>query len=77
MLPEDVLHAATDLNAKRLLPVHSSKFKLAMHPWDEPLKKITELNKNKNLMIVTPMIGQPVNLNDPLQTFSQWWKGLN
>jgi L-ascorbate metabolism protein UlaG (beta-lactamase superfamily) len=44
LLPDEVLKAAHDLKAKRLFPVHSSKFAMAMHPWDEPLLKVTELN---------------------------------
>ncbi len=77
MLPEQVVKAAKDLKAKRLFPVHSSKFKLAMHAWDEPLKKLTELSKESNLPLVTPMIGEIVNLNDSTQVFKEWWKGVN
>ncbi|WP_211229817.1 MBL fold metallo-hydrolase [Olivibacter sitiensis] len=75
-LPEEVLKAAADLKAKRLFPVHSSKFKLAQHPWDEPLKKITELNKG-NIPLVTPIIGQSVYLDDNAQVFTEWWKGID
>jgi L-ascorbate metabolism protein UlaG (beta-lactamase superfamily) len=38
--PEEVLQAAKDLRAKRLFPVHHSKFTLSLHPWDEPLIRI-------------------------------------
>ncbi|HVG14383.1 MAG TPA: MBL fold metallo-hydrolase [Chitinophagaceae bacterium] len=75
-LPAEVLQAARDLKAKRLFPVHSSKFVLANHPWDEPLKKVTELNKEFNIPLVTPMIGELVNLKDEKQTFQQWWTGI-
>ncbi len=78
MLPEEGLKAAKDLHAKRLFPVHSSKFKLANHPWDEPLKTIGELNeKEYHIPLVTPKIGELVNLNDSTQTFSKWWEGIN
>ncbi|MFC2187380.1 MBL fold metallo-hydrolase [Fulvivirgaceae bacterium LMO-SS25] len=78
MLPEEVLKATQDLKAKRLFPVHSSKFKLAFHPWDEPLIHLTEYNKNKyHLPLVTPRIGEIVYLNDTSQEFEQWWKELN
>ena len=76
LLPEEVLKATQDLKAKRLFPVHSSKFKLAFHPWDEPLIKITELNKTTHIPLVTPMIGEVVNLMDEQQYFSQWWVGV-
>src|SRR5690606_21919566 len=48
MLPEEVLQAATDLRAKQLFPVHSCKFALGLHAWDEPLEKISEFNKAVN-----------------------------
>jgi len=76
MMPEEVLQAAFDLKAKSLFPVHSSKFAIANHPWDEPLSEISRLNKNANLKLITPMIGEQVNLKDTTQQFSQWWKGI-
>lgn len=77
MLPNESLKAAKDLKTKRLFPVHSSKFKLANHPWDEPLKLVTELNeKDYHFPLVTPKIGEIVCLNDPGQVCSQWWKGV-
>lgn len=77
MLPEEVISAARELKAKRLFPVHSSKFRLGMHPWDEPLIKITEFSKTTGIPLVTPIIGQAVHLNDSNQVFSEWWKGLD
>jgi hypothetical protein len=59
-----------------VLPVHSSKFALASHAWDEPLTKIIENNKKENLAIITPMIGEQVNLKDNAQQFTHWWKGV-
>lgn len=76
-LPQDVMQAAQDLKAKRVFPVHSSKFALAAHPWDEPLRQITELNRSHHFPLVTPMIGEVVNLDDTTQTFKQWWVGVN
>ncbi len=76
MMPHETLQAARDLRAKALLPVHNSKFNLANHPWDEPLQRINHLNKNSALRILTPMIGEKVDLKDPKQQFSQWWKDV-
>lgn len=77
-LPEEVLQAAKDLKAKRLFPVHSSKFALANHSWDEPLRKVSELNGNSKtpIALVTPMIGELVFLKDNKQEFKQWWVGV-
>lgn len=74
MLPDETIQAAVDLKAKRVLPVHNSKFILARHPWDEPLEKVTELGKTNHIPVITPMIGEVVNLKDSTQTFKAWWK---
>lgn len=76
-MPEQVLQAAKDLNAKRFLPVHSGKFALANHTWDEPLKRIVDLNKTDNLSLITPKIGERVNLKDTTQKFSNWWEVIH
>ncbi|MEH6307646.1 MBL fold metallo-hydrolase [Olivibacter sp. CPCC 100613] len=76
MLPEEVVMAAKDLGAKRFFPVHSSKFALSLHPWDEPLKRISALAKSENLSFITPMIGQIVALDDDTQRFQEWWKEI-
>jgi L-ascorbate metabolism protein UlaG (beta-lactamase superfamily) len=77
LLPEEVLQAANDLQAKRVLPVHSSKYPLSGHPWDEPLRKLSELNKHHRIPLVTPVIGQPVYLKNNEQVFEQWWVGID
>ena len=74
MMPEQVLQAAKDLKAIRTLPVHSMKFALANHAWDTPLKTITELNLRDKIPLITPMIGEAVDLNDTGQRFTTWWE---
>ncbi|WP_439484264.1 MBL fold metallo-hydrolase [Cyclobacterium plantarum] len=77
MFSHEVLQAGNDLNAKRIMPVHSGKFTLANHPWDEPLETIVALNEeNFHCPIVTPRIGEVVMLNDSTQTLSRWWRGM-
>lgn len=76
MSPEESFQSALDLHAERFLPIHSSKFALSIHDWDEPLKRITELNKDHKLQIITPMIGELVNLKDQNQQFIKWWENI-
>ncbi|MFA0963666.1 MBL fold metallo-hydrolase [Roseivirga sp. BDSF3-8] len=76
MLPPQLLKAATDLQAKRVFPVHNAKFVLAMHPWDQPMRHVTELNEAYGFPLVTPRIGEVVDLNDPDQTFDPWWEDV-
>ncbi|MFB9076570.1 MBL fold metallo-hydrolase [Flavobacterium procerum] len=77
-MPEDVVKAIQDLNTKRAIPVHSSKFALSLHPWDEPLIKINELNNlvEKPIPLMTPIIGEIVELKNEDQKFTQWWVGI-
>ncbi|MCD2422917.1 MBL fold metallo-hydrolase [Niabella pedocola] len=74
MLPPEVLQAGKDLKARRILPVHSSKFMLAQHPWDEPLKELTRLNKENPVPLITPVIGALVYLDHPTTASSPWWE---
>lgn len=76
MHPEDGRKAASDLKAKRLFPVHSSKFVLAMHPWDEPLRRMSTLAEEDPIPLVTPRIGELVELDNPDQTFTKWWEEI-
>ena len=74
-MPEQTVQAAQDLKAKKLMPVHWAKFSLALHDWDEPILRVTAEAKKQNMPLVTPMIGQKVNLAGN-ETFTEWWKGL-
>jgi L-ascorbate metabolism protein UlaG (beta-lactamase superfamily) len=76
LMPNEFLQVVKDLNAKRIFPVHSAKFALANHAWDEPLELLTENNASENLDIITPLIGEQVDLKNSAQQFTQWWKGL-
>ncbi|MDF2930945.1 MAG: fold metallo-hydrolase [Chryseobacterium sp.] len=73
-LPEDVIQASLDIKAKNIIPVHSGKFALALHPWNEPLQKVTTLGQEKNMNILTPKIGEVLDLNKNDYQFSVWWK---
>jgi len=73
-LPEEFVKVAEELNAKNILPVHSGKFALAQHPWNEPLQKVFENSQGKNFKIFTPLIGEKLNLDDDSHIFPEWWK---
>lgn len=77
MMPEEVLDAAVDLKAKKLFPVHSSKFALGNHSWDDPLIRISKRNEVVKMPLVTPIIGEVVYVKDSTQVFKEWWKGVD
>lgn len=73
MRPEEVIQAAKDLNARALFPVHSAKFALANHDWNEPLKKITSLSEGNDIYLMTPQIGEKTDLKQNTE-FEKWWE---
>jgi L-ascorbate metabolism protein UlaG (beta-lactamase superfamily) len=72
MMPEETAQAARDLHAEVLMPVHNSKFTLALHPWKEPIERVTKEAEAKGIKTTTPMIGEPVLL-DKHYPSSKWW----
>ena len=75
MLPQQVMQAARDLDAKQILPVHWSKFALANHSWDEPVTELLRSVKENDPQVLTPMLGQKINLVNP-SALLHWWKNM-
>jgi L-ascorbate metabolism protein UlaG (beta-lactamase superfamily) len=73
MMPEQAIQAAIDLKTKVLLPVHWAKFALALHPWDEPIKRVVAKAKELNVPITTPLIGEQVII-DKSYPHQHWWE---
>lgn len=76
MMPEEVVLAAKDLQAKKLMPVHWSKFSLGAHAWDDPILRVTAAGRKENMTMITPRIGEEVDLQTD-RVFDDWWDGLN
>lgn len=74
MMPEEVVQAAQDLHAEKLMPVHWSKFSLALHAWNEPILRVTAEAKKKQLPTITPLIGEKVSLADTSISYEAWWE---
>lgn len=62
MMPEEVVQAAIDLNTRSLMPVHHSRFALAAHPWDEPVKRVKASYDSikPTYELLLPTIGKPL-----------------
>lgn len=75
LMPGEQLQAMKDLNAKALLPVHNSKFALAAHAWDEPMKEITKRNID-SLRILTPAIGEKIDWRNDAEVYIKWWDSV-
>jgi len=72
MMPEETVQAAIDLKAKILLPVHWGKFSISLHPWDEPVRRVMAKAQELNVRITTPLIGEPVILDNSYPD-KEWW----
>lgn len=66
MMPEEVVQAWLDLHAKIVLPVHRSKFSLAIHPRIEPIQRFSTEADKKWLAYTTPMISEKIILWDKM-----------
>ena len=63
-LMDEMMTEVKELKAKSFIPVHNSKFKLAQHPWYEPLEKVTSAAEAEGIPVATPRIGEKLNLNE-------------
>ncbi|SNR56653.1 L-ascorbate metabolism protein UlaG, beta-lactamase superfamily [Maribacter sedimenticola] len=73
MMPEETAQASIDVRAKRMMPIHWGAFKLAMHPWTEPIERVSIKAKELGVDMIAPKIGQPIYLDKPLTNNEQWW----
>lgn len=57
-MPACLTRVAEDLGADKYLTVHHSKYALARHRWDEPLRNAMNLKDRDSLNILMPIIGE-------------------
>jgi L-ascorbate metabolism protein UlaG (beta-lactamase superfamily) len=74
MQPEETLQAHIDLKGKAMLPVHNSTFDLSLHDWHEPLNRLNALSQKSGVTMITPIIGQKVELTQPENYQVRWWQ---
>jgi L-ascorbate metabolism protein UlaG (beta-lactamase superfamily) len=73
MMPDETLQAGYDLQASLVFPVHNSKFCIANHDWDAPLRTITSIDSQMRPALITPVIGSVVQISNPSADSSDWW----
>lgn len=76
MTPEEAVQAAKDLGTKAMLPSHNSKFKLSKHTWYDPLERTYQASLKQPFRLMTPMIGETIEIDNEQQSFKLWWKDL-
>jgi len=73
--PEDAVRAHLAIKARRMLPVHWGTFNIALHDWDEPIKRAVRAAKENSVDLVTPRVGEIVTAGEPFESVS-WWEGV-
>jgi L-ascorbate metabolism protein UlaG (beta-lactamase superfamily) len=76
MMPEETLQAAKDIQASVVFPVHNSKFCISNHDWDAPLRSIAAIAEAMRPRLITPVIGNVVQIGNPSAESSDWWTNV-
>jgi L-ascorbate metabolism protein UlaG (beta-lactamase superfamily) len=63
------------LKGRKMLPVHWLTFDLALHPWDEPIRQVVERADELGVEVITPQLGQVIDLQERFQT-ERWWESM-
>lgn len=78
LLPEETARAAADIGARVVIPAHNSKFALARHIWQAPMRDLSQSSQDKPYQLLTPMIGECVDIAHAKQNdFTAWWERLS
>ena len=74
MLPEESARAGRDVGARCAMPIHWGAFELALHDWNEPVKRMRKAARENDLPLVIPRIGETIDLNNPTVEDMEWWE---
>lgn len=76
MRPEESAQAVKDLNAKVGIPIHWGAFTLSLHDWFEPPVRIKKAADSLGVNVVTPVIGETIDLDSLNIRYNPWWESL-
>lgn len=76
MNPEESYRAAQIFKTKIVMPIHWGAFKLANHPWDDPAERFIQAAEGKDIEVVTPMLGETMDIKNYLKFMNRWWKDI-
>jgi L-ascorbate metabolism protein UlaG (beta-lactamase superfamily) len=73
MNPEQAVQAHRDVNGRLLVPIHWGTFRLAPHPWAEPIERLLAAAEKSDLQVVVPKPGERVEPAGPVEV-NPWWR---
>ncbi len=76
MLPEEAVQQHQDLDGDIMVPLHWATFDLGLHPWYEPIERTLTAARKTDVQVITPIIGEQVNINQ-LPKNNSWWRNID
>jgi L-ascorbate metabolism protein UlaG (beta-lactamase superfamily) len=73
MFPEQTVQAHLDLKGTVLHPIHWGTFNLALHPWYEPMIRLSAAADLRNIKIATPVVGGTTVYGSSIRS-TRWWE---
>jgi len=55
------------------VPIHWGTFRLAPHPWAEPVERLLAAAEGDHVQVAVPLPGQRIDPAGPLR-FNPWWR---
>lgn len=62
LTPEEAIAAHKDLKGNAILPVHWGTFDLALHDWDDPIKRTIVAARKEKVNVLRPIPGEMIEL---------------
>jgi hypothetical protein len=73
MFPEQTVQAHMDLRGKLLHPVHWGTFNLSLHPWYDPMERLTAAAAARGVARATPIVGDTTIFGERIPS-APWWR---
>ena len=73
MFPEEVVQAHLELRGNILHPVHWGTYNLALHSWDEPMRRLSASADVAGIRTATPIVGETVVYGSRMPS-KPWWE---
>lgn len=61
-------------NASLLMPIHWGLFNLALHAWQQPIERLTQIADAENFKLWSPEPGLPTDVLPGMELRSKWWR---
>jgi L-ascorbate metabolism protein UlaG (beta-lactamase superfamily) len=73
MFPEQTVQAHMDLKGKLLHPIHWGTFNLSLHPWYDPMERLTTAAAARGVATATPIVGDTTIFGERIPS-AHWWR---